>query len=83
MCFSSCCTVCSIVRIYRGGGRSCIPANVERLAVVTERSEVGVQNAAEKMEGLSTLSEGVRVFVAVSAVASVFVDRSGASRRWK
>ena len=43
----------------------------ERLAVVAERSEVGVQNAAKILEGVSTLFEGVCVFVAVQAVTSV------------
>ena len=39
----------------------------KRLAV----SEVGVQNAAKILEGVSTLFEGVCVFVAVQAVTSV------------
>ena len=43
---------------------------VERPAIVAERSEVGVQNTAKVLEGVSTLSEEVCVFVAVQAVAS-------------
>ena len=31
----------------------------ERLAVVAERSEVGVQNTAKVLDGVSTLSEGM------------------------
>ena len=53
----------------------------ERLAVVAERSEVGVQNAAKVLEGVSTLSEGVCVFVAVQAVVSVFAEYGGTSGR--
>ena len=38
------------------------------LAVVAERFEVVVKNATKGLEAVSTLSEGVCVFVAVQAV---------------
>ena len=53
----------------------------ERLAVVAGRSEVDIQKAAKVLEGVSTLPEGVCVFVAVQAVASAFGEYGGASGR--
>ena len=53
----------------------------ERLVVVAERSEVGVPKAAKVLKGMSTLAEGVCVFVAVQAVVSVFAEYGGTSGR--
>ena len=61
---------------------ACLPTS-ERLAVVTGRPEVGVQNAAKILEGVSTLSEGSCGFVAASAVTSVFAECGGAGGRFE
>ena len=49
-----------------------------RLTVVTELSEVRVQTAARVNEWVSTLLEGMRVFVEVQAVAPVFSESTSA-----
>ena len=53
----------------------------DRFAVVAERSEVEVQNAADFLQGVSTLSQTVCVFVAVQVVASFLAECVGASGR--
>ena len=53
----------------------------ERLAVVTERSEVGVQKAAKVLEGVPTLFEGVCILLTVKTVASVFGESGDSSGR--
>ena len=51
------------------------------LAVIAERSELGVQNAFEVSERVYILSEGACVFVAIQAVTSVFAGGGDACGR--
>ena len=48
---------------------------------MAERSEVGVQKATKVLKKVSTLTEGVRAFVAIQAVTSVFSEGGRASGR--